>query len=104
MKRSIKQITIIGKRWFDRVYGNTYHSVVVYVNGESIGKIPFQYGYDEGYIQSAFALLQDKGFYPKTEKRTNGMSDDWSAFCDDRRNFRNKFVITVSDVSRKKDL
>lgn len=52
-----KNITIIGRRWFDRKYGNTYHSVSVWVDGEFIGKNPYEYGYGDHYIQSAFVIL-----------------------------------------------
>lgn len=88
------QITIIGKKWFDRVYGNTYHSVKVWVNGKLVGNNPYEYGYGEQYIQSAHDILV----------ATDNFKGDYSAFCQDRMNHRDNFIIEVSDVSRKKDL
>lgn len=98
------RITIIGRRWFQRTYGNTYHSVSVIVDGTNIGRVPFMYGYGDQYIQTAFSILQDKGIYPKTGERRNGFEVDYSRFLDDMRNHRDRFTITVSDVARQKDL
>ena len=33
-KLKIQSIMIVGKRWFDKTYGNTYCSSRVYINGE----------------------------------------------------------------------
>jgi hypothetical protein len=105
MKKNIKNITIIGRRWFQRTYGNTYHSVEVYVNGELIGRVEFAYGYGDHYLQTAHEILQDKGYYPKTGiTLPSGMCRDYYGFTQDMHNHRNKFVISVTDVERKKDL
>ena len=53
-------ITVIGKRWFDKVNGNTYHSSKVYVNGNEIGYQPFIYGYGDSYQQTGLELLKEK--------------------------------------------
>ena len=97
-------IKIVGRRWFDRVNGNTYHSVYVCNDDNSlIGKCKFAYGYGEGYLQTAHQILQDAGIYPKTGERfASGADKDYHDFLLDRR--ENKFFITVSDVGRKKDL
>jgi hypothetical protein len=98
-------ITIAGRRWFDRKYGNTYHSVRVWVNGEQIGFHDVAYGYGDQYLQSAHEVLMEKGFYPKTGKSlASGMSVDYYQFSEDMRKFRDRFIVTVSDVGRKKDL
>lgn len=105
MKKEIHNITIIGRRWFDKVYGKTYHSVAVWVNGKFIAENPYEYGYGDQYIQSAFEILQQAGFYPKSNKRfKSGISVNYNKFLQDQRNHRNKFIISVSDVGRKKDL
>jgi hypothetical protein len=98
-------ITIAARRWFDRRYGNTYHSVSVWVDGEHIGRVDMAYGYGEQYLQSAHDLLMAKGFYPKTGVMlASGFQADYSGFLDDMRENRNRFVVTCSDVARKKDL
>lgn len=86
---------IIGKRWFDRKCGNTYHSVKVFVNNHFIGENPYTYGYDDQYIQTAFDILQEHGYF-------KGKS--YYDFLDAKRYDKERFLISVSDVSRKKDL
>ncbi len=101
----VNNITISARRWFDKVNGNTYHSVDVYANGKHIGRKPFEYGYGEGYLQTAHKILQEKGIYKKTgERLKSGMGKDYYEFMQDMRKDRNKFVKIVSDVSKKKDL
>jgi hypothetical protein len=50
-------VVVIGKRWFDRVNGNTYHTAEVEVNGTTLGKSPMTYGYDEQYLQTGKEIL-----------------------------------------------
>lgn len=54
---SVETIHIEGRRWFDRQYGNTYHSVRAYVNGTLVFVGPFQYGYGDQYVQTAMEGL-----------------------------------------------
>lgn len=117
MNRNIKSIVIEAKRWFDKVNGNTYHSVNVYVNGEFIGRVPYTYGYEEQYLQTAFEILQDAKIYKKsTSKKVihkNGYDtlemyeknkQEYFKYMQDMRDHRGKFIITVADVGRKRDL
>jgi len=98
-------IIINGKRWFDKVNGNTYHSVSVNVDGKEIGRSGIHYGYGDQYIQTAHEILMDAGIFPRTgERLKSGMDKDYYDFCTDRMNNREKYYITVSDVQRKKDL
>ena len=46
-------VFVVGRRWFDRVNGNTYHTAEVFVNDKYVGKSRMTYGYDESYIQTA---------------------------------------------------
>lgn len=95
MKRTI---TVIGKRWFERVNGNTYHSVSVYVDGDCIGNVPFTYGYDRHYQQTALELLKKHFEY------SNDYQDNHSALWRAVENAGDFLVDSVSDVQRKKDL
>lgn len=58
---SIKTLEIHGKEWFDRVNGNSYNSVQVFVNEGMKNafsfSIPFQYGYGNYFEQSAIEHL-----------------------------------------------
>lgn len=60
MQKKLKKTDIIlieGRRWFDKVNGNTYHSATVYVNNEEVARDPFTYGYSDAYIQTGFDLI-----------------------------------------------
>jgi hypothetical protein len=90
-------IVVIGKRWFDRINGNTYHSVAIIVNGESVAYLPFQYGYDDQYRQTAQKWLTKNYSMPK--KYDTEHDPLWR--------IREHGIVvnfSVSDVSRKKDL
>ena len=100
----IKEITISAKRWFQKSYGNTYHSVAVgsLINGKWIDLAvnTFEYGYGDHYTTTAIRLLKEcikdldidisgKGFYTITKLCNHhgiNLSDN------------------VMDVKRKKDL
>lgn len=51
-------VVIEGRRWFDKVNGNTYHSATLYVNNEQIDRVPFEYGYGDQYKQTGYALIE----------------------------------------------
>ena len=42
--KKIETLVIRGRRWFQKLYGNTYHTVTVVVNGHVL-KSNIQYGY-----------------------------------------------------------
>lgn len=96
-RKKPKSITIIGRRWFARTYGNTYHSAEILVDGVPVGKIQ-AYGYGDQYVYNAMSWLA-KNEYIK------GYGDDQHSipwrWAED-----NKVVLTytVSDVARQKDL
>jgi len=50
-------VLIIGRRWFDRANGNTYHTAEVQVNGNFVGKSSMTYGYDDQYVQTGKEIL-----------------------------------------------
>ena len=56
MSQAIK-FTVNAVRWFDKVNGNTYHSVRItrHKDGMTI-TAPFQYGYGDHYRQTALKL------------------------------------------------
>ena len=88
MERKIKMIIITAKKWFQKSYGNTYHSVSVYRDSEFLGYIPFRYGYGDHYLNTAAGILG----IPETELRHDIRKND------------KKYHINVIDVQRKKDL
>ena len=65
MNRVIK-FTVIAKKWWDRVNGNTYHSVRCVRHKDNVVVVgPFQYGYGEGYKQTALEVMVEARWFPK---------------------------------------
>jgi hypothetical protein len=58
-------VFVVGRRWFDRVNGNTYHTAEVEVNGEYVGKSRMTYGYGDYYLETAKEILLEKYNFPK---------------------------------------
>ena len=57
-------ITVVGRRWRDKTYGNTYHTAEIFVNGEFAYKTDEAYGYGNAYIDSAKGWLWNSGLIP----------------------------------------
>lgn len=85
---------IDAKRWFERVNGNTYHSVSVYKNGELLDREPYTYGYGTCYEQTALDLLHKHDIAKEFEIL-------WQ-FAESIG--REKVLIICNDVTRKRDL
>ena len=72
MNRVIK-FTVIAKKWWDRVNGNTYHSVrCVQMQDNAVVVGSFRYGYGEHYKQTALDVMYDAGWFKnyRQEKTT----------------------------------
>jgi hypothetical protein len=67
-KRKIKSITVLGRLWFDKINGNTYNTAVIMINGETVGKTDFQYGYGDFYVQAATEWLVKNKYIKLTEE------------------------------------
>jgi len=98
---NMKVLHIHGKRWFERVNGNTYHSVNVWIDGKHVYYQPFKYGYGEQYKGTAQTWLKENGHLPGLEQYPHGGSESLWRYCE-RNNIA--LVSEVTDVSRKKDL
>lgn len=89
MKR-IETLKIYGRRWFQKSYGNTYHTVTVIVNGEEM-KSGIAYGYGNHYLQTAADMLRNAGYeIPENNGEAYAMMT--------------KYEHEATDVKRKKDL
>lgn len=100
MKTKMSILMLVGRRWFNRGPGNTYHSCEIYVDGNCVHKIGYAYGYGSQYEWNALAWLEENGYMPGRIHSGNGSAETWRYF---ERN-KIKFTSTVSDVQRKKDL
>lgn len=88
--KKINTLEVIGKRWFQKSYGNTYHTATVIVNGEEL-KSGIKYGYENAYLQTAADLLRANGYEVP--------ADNLKAF-----QMMREYPHSVKDVKRKKDL
>lgn len=86
-----KNITVIGRRWFQRLYGNTYHTVTVITDKDTL-QSPQTYGYGDHYLQTACEMLDKAGYDIQWPL--------WKA-CQDK---KIRLVTDVTDVNRQKDL
>ena len=93
-------IHVHGRRWRDRVNGNTYHSVMIWVDGEVFKHIPFTYGYGGQWEWTAAHWLVQEGYLTDCHPDYPGGSSLFSLSVD------NHTIITtdLDDVARKKDL
>ena len=67
-------IFIKGRRWFDRINGNTYHSVTIeFANGRESIYVPMTYGYEDQYLSTAIEAL-------KKAKIIRKVSSVWQTF------------------------
>jgi len=89
----IKEIDVIGRRWFDRINGNTYCASKVFVNGQHVATTGWEYGYDDYYIQAAGDELSKMGIIQKDHK----LQPLW-AYCSDN---DIKFNSWVKDVLKR---
>lgn len=96
MKNQKTILTMVGRRWFDRTYGNTYHTVKILINGESVYTSPITYGYDDCFLQTGYEWLRGNLYLPADPPRMFP-GTAWL-----RENF--VFSYDVADVKRKKDL
>ena len=97
MFKEVKTIEVTARRWFQKSFGNTYHTVVIVINrgcdDESIIESPITYGYDSHFKQTTWNHLIANGY---------DIPQDYFGFMD----FLCELPIiwSVLDVDRKKDL
>lgn len=83
---------IICKRWFQKSYGNTYHSAYVYTDeGKLLGSVVGAYGYGDHCLQTASDILR-KHLKSKSKKNY------WQFL-----KFK-KCIYEIHDVKRERDL
>lgn len=90
-------IHISARRWFDRVNGNTYHSVAVTLPDGSTRTQGCTYGYGSHYEQTALELVVG-GEHPRTAR--GNPVPVWQWYEDNGY----RVVYDVVDVTRKRDL
>lgn len=62
-----RSVFIEGREWTDKTYGNTYFSARVWVDGNIVAVLPFQYGYGDMFLFEAASVLKDMGYLENDE-------------------------------------
>lgn len=94
-KKKIKSIQVVGRRWFQKSYGNTYNTVKISVNQGDWIILEEEYGYGDYYIQRAHDYLI------KNKIIDCDQMTPLYRYCDDNKII---FMTSVQDVPREKDL
>ena len=90
-RKTSPHFTLHGRRWFDRVNGNTYHTVECFKGSEFLFKTPMTYGYGDQYRHTGFEELVRRG-----EITSSPNNPLW--------HYKDQILFIASDVTRKKDL
>jgi len=98
---NMRSLVVIGRRWFQRGPGNTYHSAEIIIDGNQVHKIDYAYGYGDQYLWNAFEWLEKEGYLATPRHRSNGgVEAPWR--WAERNNVQ--LAYNATDVQRKKDL
>ena len=98
MKNKPVSITILGRKWRDKINGNTYHSARVIADGELVAVAPFQYGYGDQWQWSAAAVFETAGKMPGREHNTNGSAETFWRWCE---RHGVKLVLDCADATKR---
>lgn len=96
-RKKTRSITVIGRRWFHKGPGNTYHSVDIYVNGVMVHRVDYAYGYGDQYLDTARTWLVDNKYITLDAEAYESL---WR-HCERK---KIEYIYNVTDVSRKSDL
>ena len=90
--KGVKYI-IEGRRWFDKINGNTYHTIAITSTKDNklIYESPFTYGYDDQYRQTALDYLIKENILKESDRFNHDL-------------IRQTLYFNVVDVTRKRDL
>jgi len=57
-----RSLFIEAREWTDKTYGNSYFSARVWVDGQIVAVLPFQYGYEDHYKSVCMEKLFNLGY------------------------------------------
>ncbi len=97
-RKKTRSVVIFGRRWWQRSAGNTYCSVVIYVNGEFVHRIHTVQGGGEYWQQMAETWLIENGYFPGVKRHTNG---SYPPLCEGH---GLQLIAECADVAREGDL
>lgn len=95
-----RAIRVSGRRWTDSS-NNTYHTATVYADGVEVASVPFTYGYESAYEDTAAKAMEAARLMPGRERYKNGGSEAPFRYWE-RQGIR--YQAEAVDVPRRKDL
>lgn len=99
--KSGDSIVIIGRKWFDKSRGSTYFSAVGLINGIEVVNIPYDYGYENHYVEQVFKQLRESGYITNAIQSPNQCHQSLSEYCKEN---NITLYYTAASVSKRKDL
>lgn len=102
LKPQARTLHIIGRRWFQKTFGNTYHTVQIVIDGQTVHRSEKQYGYGEQYLTTAHEWLIQSGHLPQREERNGSRGLGHTLYLREESGF--EFTYECHDVQRQKDL
>jgi len=92
-KKKSAEYIIVGKMWFDKTYGNTYHNTTVLnaKTGKVVAQSGMTYGYGEQWKQTGYDMLIKKGLMKKKDRFNHDLK-------------RQKFVFVNSGFGLQRDI
>lgn len=97
----ITSILVIGRRWFQKSYGNTYHTFEIHLNGTFLYRSDPVYGYGDQFEFNALDFLVSRGYLDVPRGAHGGFTKLLSLAC---RDAGISYEVTVVDVPRERDL
>ncbi len=95
-----RSITIRGRRWFQKSYGNTYYTASIFVDGKQVHSFPESYGYGDQYEDAAWRWLAEQGYVAPEQYQWGGLASP-RRYC---QNHGITYLASVSQVARERDL
>jgi hypothetical protein len=65
----VNKLELLGRKWFDRVNGNTYFSAVALHNGLEIARIDFEYGYADQWLYEITKAIKTTCFEARQDQQ-----------------------------------
>lgn len=56
------EVTLTGRRWLHRTYGNTYCTTYISINGQDVGQTPIETGQNDMWMRYGMNWLLDHGY------------------------------------------
>ena len=93
-----RSLFVEAREWFDKSGGNSYFSARIWADGNLVGILPFQYGYENHYESVALDWLKAKGYLSTQNNQGLGL---WSIAKESNFDYYTiKIVVKKSEMFR----